>query len=126
MGFLGFFRKIQNPHVSDDVAGQFGFGAPLQILYKRRALPPVDNNGSNAYQTYLSPRYTPIGGGIPNKRDTGCAPPAVSLQGVLVQQVGSPGILSGAFVSGPLTNVTTDQSNLPLPSPAGTYEIPAL
>lgn len=109
------FRKA-TPHVSDDVAGQYGFGpVALQILYKHRPLPPVDNNGQNAYQTYLSPVWTPIGGGVPNKRDIGTCAPAYSRQGVLVVQIGAPGILAGSFVSGPLTNVSTDESNLPVP-----------
>lgn len=101
-----FKKKV--PHVSDDVAGQYGFGAPLAILFKHRPLPPSDNAAQYAYQTYLSPKWTPIGGGIPNKRDIGTCPPAYAKQGVLVAQVGSPGILAGAFVSGPLTNVSTD------------------
>lgn len=120
------FRK-KVPHITgDDVAGTYGFGAPLQIHYKRRALPPVDNNGSNAYQTYLSPKWTPIGGGVPNKRDIGTAPPAYALQGALIQQVGSPGILAGAFVSGPLTNVSTVDSSQPIPNTtASSFSIPA-
>ncbi|MEB2657274.1 hypothetical protein, partial [Staphylococcus haemolyticus] len=88
---------------------------PLAILFKHRALPPVDNAAQYAYQTYLSPVWTPIGGGIPNKRDVGTAPPAWARQGVLVQQIGSPGILAGSFVAGPLTNVTTDESQQPIP-----------
>lgn len=120
------FKKAQVQIAHDDTPGSAGFGAPLQILYSRRPLPPVDNNGSNAYQTFLSPRFTPIGGGIPNKRDVGTAPPAIALQGVLLSQVGSPGILAGAFVSGPLTNVTTVQSDQSVISSApANFEIPA-
>lgn len=115
--------KRADPHVSDDVAGQYGFGAPLAILYKKRPLPPSDNAAQYAYQTYLSPVWTPIGGGIPNQRDIGTAPPAWARQGVLVQQVGSPGILAGSFAAGPLTNVTTDES--PQPIPGNTFMIPA-
>lgn len=112
------------PHVSDDVAGQFGFGAPLQILYKKRALPPVDNAAQYAYQTYLSPRWTPIGGGIPNKRDIGTAAPAFALQGVLASPVTGPGILAGSFVSGPLTNIDAEQSSLPVPG-FSSFDLPA-
>lgn len=125
MRFRNPFKK-HVPHVTgDDMPGQYGFGAPLQILYKRRALPPVDNAAQYAYQTYLSPRYTPIGGGIPNQRSIGTAPPAVALQGVLVQQIGSPGILAGSFAAGPLTNVSTDPSQQPMPALASAnYTIP--
>lgn len=115
------FRK-SDVHVDPDVAGLYGFGAPLQIVYKHRPLPPVDNNGQNSYQTYLSPRYTPIGGGIPNKREISpYETPSVSTQGVLVAQIGSPGILSGTFASAPLLNVTTTESNSPIPN----FDIPA-
>ena len=55
------FKKAEPHPGGDDVAGQYGWGAPLQILFKRRNLPPVDNAASYAYQTYLSPRWTPIG-----------------------------------------------------------------
>jgi hypothetical protein len=107
------------------VAGMDGFGAPLRIVYGFRELPPRDNAAQYAYLTYLSPRWSPIGGGIPNKRDIGCAPPAYSKQGVLVAQVGSPGILAGAFVSGPLTNTTTQQSNMAVPN-TGSFQLPTL
>lgn len=113
-----FLRRLfptQPVQISNDVAGQYGFGAPFQIQYKKRPLPPVDNNGSMAYQTYLAPRYTPIGGGIPNQRDIGTAMPAYSRQGVLVAPVTGNGILAGAFGSGPLTNVDTEQSIQPVP-----------
>lgn len=119
--FRNPFRKAQ-PHVSDDVAGQFGFGAPFGIVYKKRALPPVDNAASYAYQTYLSPVWTPIGGGIPNGRDIGTSKPSYARQGVLVQPVTGPGILAGAFVAGPLTNVDAQQS--PMPIPAASFAIP--
>lgn len=127
MAWRNPFRK-PDVAVSDDVAGTYGFGAPLQILYKKRPLPPVDNAAQYAYQTYLSPVWTPIGGGIPNKRDIGQAPPVVALQGVLLTQIGSPGILAGSFASGPLTNVSTDESSLPVPAAAfgnSSFEIPA-
>lgn len=118
-------RSFRNPFkakiapVHDDVAGQYGFGAPLQIVFRKRPLPPVDNAGSYAYQTYLSPRWTPggMGGGIPNKRDfVDGDQPMISVQGLLVNQVGAPGILAGQFVSGPLTNVSADNSDQPIPA----------
>lgn len=119
---MAFGFKLRNPFSTatphdgeNDTAGALGWGSALSIRYAKRPLPPVDNNGSNAYQTYLSPIYTPIGGGIPNQRDIGTTAPAVVTQGVLVAQVGSPGILSGAFGSGPLTNVSTDQSVVVMP-----------
>jgi hypothetical protein len=117
---------VDNTSPDGEPAGANGFGAPIQVVFgsKRNAPGVSENAGYYPYQTYLSPRWTPIGGGIPNKRDVGCAPPAYSRQGVLVQQVGSPGILSGAFVAGPLTNVTTEESNQPIPSP-GSFLIPA-
>lgn len=124
-GFRNPFKKAQ-PHAQhNDTPGQYGWGAPLQIHYKHRPLPPTDNNAQNAYQTYLSPRYTPIGPGIPNKRDFVDADiPMVAVQGILVYDVGSPGILAGQFGSGPLTNVSTDESGQPLPGVAG-FNIPA-
>ena len=118
------FKKAE-PHVSDDMAGQFGFGAPLSIIYRKRALPPVDNAAQYSYQTYLSPVWSPIGGGIPNKRDVGTCAPAYVKQGVLVVQVGSPGILAGAFVSGPLTNVSTAESVQPIPGNFADFRLPA-
>jgi len=117
--------KRAEPHVSDDVAGQFGFGSALSIIYRKRALPPVDNAASYAYQTYLSPAWSPIGGGIPNKRDIGTTAPAYSRQGVLVAQVGSPGILAGAFVSGPLTNVSTEETVQPIPGGFADFRLPS-
>jgi hypothetical protein len=119
------FKKAQVAPSGDDLAGQYGFGAPLQILYKRRPVPPVDNAGNAAFQTYLSPRYTAIGGGIPNKRDFVDASKPMIAQGVLVAQVGAPGILAGQFVSGPLTNVSSDVSTQPIPSSGPSYNIPA-
>lgn len=123
-GFRNPFKA--KPYVEhNDVAGQYGFGAPLQIHYKKRPLPPVDTALTNAYQTYLSPVWTPIGPGIPNRRDfVDADTPMVAVQGVLVNQVGTPGILAGQFVSGPLTNVSAEQSNQPLPGAAG-FAIPA-
>lgn len=118
------FKKAV-PHTDTDVAGQFGFGAPLQIHYKKRNLPPVDNAAQYAYQTYLSPVWSPIGGGIPNKRDIGTVAPAWSKQGVLVAQVGSPGILAGAFVSGPLTNLDAQVSEMPAAG-YNSFALPAL
>jgi hypothetical protein len=110
---------------SHEGVGVNGFGAPLRVVFAGpRAAPGItDNAGLYPYETYLSPRWTPIGGGIPNKRDIGTAPPAYSQQGVLVAQVGSPGILAGAFVSGPLTNVSTDESTQPIP--VASFAIPA-
>lgn len=128
MGFrlFGRLRKAR-PHVADDVEGQFGFGAPLQILYRKRPTPAsADNAANEAFQTYLSPQWSPIGGGVPNKRDIGTCPPAYARQGVLAVQVGSPGILAGAFVSGPLTNVDTTQSSQPIPGGTfNNFSIPA-
>lgn len=119
--------KTAQPHTDGAVetAGALGWGAPLRVFYAKRPLPPVDNNGSQAYQTYLSPIWTPIGGGIPNKRDIGCAPPAVSTQGLLVQQIGGPGILAGAFGAGPLTNVSTDETLVPMPF-GNDFNIPSM
>lgn len=122
-----FKRQIQGDgmdHTREGV-GVNGFGAPLKVSFGGPRTPPgiADNAGLYPYETYLSPRWTPIGGGIPNKRDVGTAPPAYSKQGLLVQQVGSPGILAGAFVSGPLTNVSTDESSQPIP--VASFAIPA-
>lgn len=106
--------------------GLNGFGAPLAVVFGGPQPAPgvADNAAYYPYRTYLSPRWSPIGGGIPNKRDIGTCAPAYSQQGVLVAQVGSPGILSGAFVSGPLTNTTTQVSTLPIPT-TGSFLIPA-
>lgn len=103
-----------------------GFGAPLAVVFgaKRNAPGTSENAGYYPYETYLSPRWTPIGGGIPNKRDIGWTPPAISLQGVLVAQIGAPGILAGSFVSGPLTNTSTVESQLPIPVPQS-FAIPS-
>ena len=107
-------------------AGLNGFGAPIAIVFGGPMPAPgiADNAGFYPYRTYLSPRWSPIGGGIPNKRDIGTCPPAYSKQGVLVAQIGSPGILSGAFVSGPLTNTTTQSANTPIPS-TGSFALPS-
>ena len=104
-----------------------GFGAPLKVVYGQRRNAPglTDNAGLYPYLTYLSPRWTPIGGGIPNKRDVGTTAPAYSKQGVLVAQIGSPGILAGAFVSGALTNTATQASNQPIPQ-TGSFDLPSL
>jgi hypothetical protein len=109
------------------VEGMNGFGAPLAIVYgAKRAAPGISENAAlYPYLTYLSPRWTPIGGGIPNKRDIGTTPPAYSRQGVLVAQVGSPGILAGAFVSGPLTNVSSQVSTQDIPS-SGSFLLPTV
>lgn len=103
-----------------------GFGAPIAIVFGGPQPAPgvADNAAYYPYRTYLSPRWTPIGGGIPNQRDIGTTKPAFAKQGVLVAQVGSPGILAGAFVSGPLTNTTTAEANMPIPSTMS-FSIPA-
>lgn len=117
------FKKAE-PH-TEHAAGALGWGAPLAVVYSKRPAPVyIDNAANEAYETYLSPVWTPIGGGIPNKRDIGTAPPAYARQGVLVVQVGSPGILAGAFVSGPLTNVSADQSIQPVPGGGNSFAIP--
>jgi hypothetical protein len=104
-------------NLADDVAGEYGFGPQaLNVQYRKRPLPPTDNAGQWAYQTYLSPVYTPIGGGIPNQREISTIQqPAVSKQGMLVVPVTGPGILAGQFVSAPLTNVDAPDSNQPIP-----------
>lgn len=114
------------PDYTREGVGLNGFGAPLAIVFGGPQPAPgvADNAAYYPYRSYLSPRWTPIGGGIPNKRDIGCTAPAFSQQGVLVAQVGSPGILAGAFVSGPLTNTTTQASPLPVPV-SGSFIIPA-
>jgi hypothetical protein len=120
------FRKPATSPVGSNTAGAQGWGAPLQIKYAKRALPPVDNAASYAYQTYLSPVWTPIGTGIPNQRDIGTAPPAYAVQGALLTQVGSPGILAGGFYSGPLTNVSTASSEaaIPMATFGSSFELP--
>lgn len=124
---LNIFARRKSTHLAPKpfLEGEAGFGAPLRIVFGGPRTPPgiAENAGLYPYQTYLSPRWTAIGGGIPNKRDIGTCPPAYSRQGVLVAEIGSPGILSGAFVSGPLTNTTTDQSNQPIPM-TGSFAIP--
>lgn len=106
--------------------GVNGFGAPLSIQFspQRNAPGTTDNAGYFAYETYLSPRWSPIGGGIQNKRDIGTTPPAYAVQGALVAEIGSPGILSGAFVSGPLTNVSSTDSSQPV-NAVSSFAIPA-
>lgn len=108
--------KKQDAHPAIHAFGMNGFGAPLAIVYGQQLPAPgtSENPALRPFLTYLSPRWTAIGGGIPNKRDIGTTAPAYSQQGVLVAQVGSPGILSGAFVSGPLTNLDTSQAAMPV------------
>lgn len=106
---MAWFRREalvkSSPHPADPL-GRSGFGAPFHVAYGLRPAPGVsDNAGYYAYLTMALPPYTPIGGGVPNKRDIGTAMPSWSRQSVGLSRVGNPGILSGAFVAGPLTNL---------------------
>lgn len=125
-GPFGWFRRTPKVEHSSPTAGMNGFGAPLKIVYTRAPQAMVDNGALYVYRTFLQPRWTPIGGGIPNKRDIGTAPPSWSKQGVQLAQLGAPGNIAGQFISTPLLNVNSqDQSEAILAvQPFGSFQLP--
>ncbi len=112
---MGFFTvKASKKPVAPTVT----FGAPHPgAHYTRRA--NVLGQGANvwAYDTLALPLYTPIGGGVPNKRSFDkLASSGVMYQskGISITTLGSPGNLSGSFNSAPLLNIDAPTSELPL------------
>ena len=90
------------------------FGGPLAIGYDWRG-PITLGQGSQpwAYSTLALPMYTPIGTGIPPKANfdrVGSSGVMWSKQGVSINTLGSPGNLTGQFVSQPLLNVDAPKS----------------
>lgn len=123
---MGFFNLIAN---KKPVAPTTSFGAPHPgAHYTRRA--NVLGQGANvwSYDTLALPLYTPIGGGVPNKRYFNkLASSGVMYQtkGITITTLGSPGNLSGSFNSTPLLNIDAPSSELPMQGfRAGNFLIP--
>lgn len=89
--------------------GRFqGFGADYHIVHSFHEQP---GRGAEqfSYDTLALPLYTTggMGWGVATRRSwqhAPSAPPMYSRQGATIQNIGSPGILSGQFMSGPLIN----------------------
>jgi hypothetical protein len=102
----------------DDAIGSTGFGRSYHQAFGFRRLPDAGAL-QWAWLTLTLPMYTPIGGGVPNQR---CfvameGPLAYVRQGVTIQMLGDPGILTGQFVTQPLLDTSQPQpSGLQIPA----------
>lgn len=86
--------------------GATGFGAPLQYSWGYRELPSA-GAGQYAFETLALPRYSPIGNGVRTTRGWQYEQGVVfALQGVNLEAIGSPGVLTGGFYSAPLNDGT--------------------
>lgn len=97
-------------------AGNAGFGAPLHIAYQEIQPPTGDAGNKGVLQTYIVPRYSAIGTGIPNGRQMKSWPSSPILyvkQTLLPTTAANPGIVSGGIY----TQGLLDARNQP-PGPA--------
>jgi len=102
-----FTRKVVE--VVDATAGRNGYGKPTNYHFSKRGTP---TGGANVYafDTLQLPMYTAIGWGVANRADfrtINSAPRVEVVQGVTEVSLGSPGTLSGQFISQPLLSRTS-------------------
>lgn len=105
------------------------FGGPAAIGFVFRG--PIDvGQGANpwAFSTLQLPMYTPIGGGVPNKRNFATIASSGVMwakQGMTLTTLGNPGNITGSFVSQPLVNVDAPKTAFDMPAfAAGSFLIP--
>lgn len=104
LGWFGRPQKKIAPHIT--AAGANGFGKPFHIQFSYRPLPDAGAQ-QYAYDTLCLPKYSPIGNGPGNRRGFEyTARPMFALRGTTLQAIGAPGVLSGQFYSGPLTDIS--------------------
>lgn len=102
-----FFQKAKQEYTPNvKAAGAQGFGAPLHYSWGYRELPGA-GAGQYAFETLALPRYSPIGNGVKTNRGWDYTQGVVvALQGVNLEAIGSPGVKTGGFYAGPLTDTT--------------------
>lgn len=114
------------------VAGASGFGAPYHQAFSFHPLPEAGAM-QYSYDTLCLPKYSPIGNGPGNMREFQTIGSSMqALQGVHLTAIGSPGVLTGQFVSQPLQDVTTaggntqltDNTYLGITLNPGQYQVP--
>jgi hypothetical protein len=129
---LGFFRRQRKriePHVT--AAGANGFGKPFHIRFSYHELPDAGAQ-QYSYDTLCLPKYSPIGNGPGNRDGFKYTTPALQpLRATTLQAIGQPGVLTGQFISGPLTDISGGTLPMDLAKayagsrlPANSYVIP--
>lgn len=101
---MGLFKR-KVAAVVDIVAGATGFGKPTHYRFAKRRMEYGEGANPYAFETLQLPMYTPIGWGIPNKRQLAsiASSPVIEIaHGVPVDSLGNPGNLTGQFISQPL------------------------
>jgi hypothetical protein len=90
-----------------------GFGAPTQYHFSNRGRDYGIGANDMSFDTLQLPTYSVIGWGVSNKRtwlSVPSAPVVAVAQGVPRDSLGSPGNLTGQFVSQPLLSGSTPDS----------------
>jgi hypothetical protein len=131
MGWLFGQNKRKKIFPNATAAGANGFGKPFHIQFSYHELPDAGAQ-QYSYDTLCLPKYSPIGNGPGNRRSFQYTTPSLQpLRGTTLQAIGQPGVLTGQFVSGPLTDISGGSMPADLMAafagsrlPANSYVIP--
>lgn len=107
------FGRRRHERMDSHLAGRTGFGEAFHLAYSWHPLPQA-GAGQISYDTYIVPKYSPLGIGVaPRHTWTTRNPAFFALQGTLLNAIGAPGVIAGQFQSTALVTNDDSQNSLP-------------